>query len=88
MNYQCLLIVRLEMLQFSRNDQYIKCSGPPEHFAIANVHSDNLPLGIIALKLCHVKQLQEGLMVLSDDMLLFLKFKKKFVKFTKTILGL
>ena len=22
---------------------------PPEHFAIGNVHSDNLPLGIIAL---------------------------------------
>ena len=24
--------------------------GPPEHYAIGNVHSDILPLGIIALK--------------------------------------
>ena len=34
----------------------------------------------------HSKQLQEGLMVFSDDFLHFLKIKKRFVEFTKTIL--
>ena len=60
---------------------------PPKHFAIGNVHSDNLPLGIIAL-ICQLKQLQEGLIVFSDNILHSLKIKKKFVEFTKTILWL
>ena len=38
--------------------------------------------------MCHSKQLQEGLMVFFDDFLHFLKIKKKFVEFTKTILWL
>ena len=38
--------------------------------------------------ICPSKQLQEGLMVFSDDFLHFLKIKKKFVEFTKTILWL
>ena len=57
---------------------------PPEHFAIGNVHSDNLPLGIIAL----ISFKQEGLIVFSDNILHFLMIKNKFVEFTKTILWL
>ena len=38
---------------------------------------------ILHYKKCHSKQLQEGLMVFSDDSLHFLKIKKKFVEFTK-----
>ena len=38
--------------------------------------------------ICHSKQLQEGLMVFSDDFLHFLKIKRKKVEFTKTILWL
>ena len=34
----------------------------------------------------HSKQLQEGLTVFSDDLMHFLKIKKKIVEFTKTIL--
>ena len=60
------------MLPFSENNQNIKIS--PEHFAIGFVHNDNLPLGNIALQ-CHSKQLQEDLMVFSDDFLHFLKIK-------------
>ena len=44
---------------------------PPNTFAIGYVH--NMPLGSIALQ--YSKQLQEGLMVLSDDFLHFLKIK-------------
>ena len=67
------------MLPFSENNQNIKMFGvpppPPEHFAIGYVHKDNLPLGNIA---CHSKQLQEGLMVFSNDSLHFLKIKNFF----------
>ena len=49
--YVAMWIIRSEMLQFSRNNWSIKMFGvPPEHFAIGKVHSDNLPLDIIALK--------------------------------------
>ena len=81
-----MLTVRSEMHQFSRNN-WKNVRSPPEHFAIGNVHSDNLPLGIIAL-ICHSKQLQEGLIVFSDNILHFLKIKKKFVEFTQTVLWL
>ena len=58
---------------------------PPNTDAIFN---DDLPWGNIALQY-HSKQLQEGLMVCSDDFLLFLKIKKKkIVEFTQTILWL
>ena len=70
-----MLTVRSEMLPFSENNQNIKMFRvPPENFAIGYVHNDNLPLGNIA---CHSKQLQEGLMVFSNDYLQFLKIKKK-----------
>ena len=38
---------------------------------------DNLPLGNIALQ-CYSKQLQEGLMMFSDDFLHYLKIKNFF----------
>ena len=76
------------MLPFSGNNQNMKMLRVPQkHFAIGYVHNDNLPLGNIALQ-CHSQQLEEGLMVFSDDFLHFLKIKKKFVEFTKTILWL
>ena len=76
------------MLPFSGNNQNIKnVRSPPEHFAIGYIHNDNLPLGNITLQY-HSKQVQEGLTVFSDDFLHFLKIKKQFVKFTKTILWL
>ena len=65
----------------------LPCSESPRTFAIGYVHNDNLPLGNIALQ-CHSTQLQEDLMVFSDDSLHFLKIKKKFLEFTKTILWL
>ena len=72
-----LLTVRSEMLPFSGNNQKHKnVRSPPEHFAIGYVHNDNLPLGNIAFAICHSKQLQEGLMVFSDDFLHFLKIQK------------
>ena len=43
---------------------------------------------LYCITICHYKQLQEGLMVFSDDFLHFLKIKKTFVEFTKTILWL
>ena len=77
------------MLPFSGNNQIIKIfRSPPEHFAIGYVHNDNLPLCNIAIRICHSKQLHECLVVFSDDFLHFLKIKKKFVEFTKTILWL
>ena len=77
------------MLQFSGNKQNIKIvRSPPEHFAIGYVHNDNLPLGNVALQHAISKQLQGGLTVFSDDFLHFLKFKKNFAVFTKTILWL
>ena len=71
--------------KFQEITEISKCSESPEaeHFAIGNVHCDNLPLGIVASK-----QLQEGLIVFSDNILHFLKIKKKFAEFTKTILWL
>ena len=83
-----LLTVRSEMLPISENDQNIKMLGVPQHFAIGYVHNDNLPLGNICITICHSKQLQEGLMVFSNDSLHFLKIKKKIVEFTETILWL
>ena len=85
-----LLIVHSEILKFSRNNQYIKMFGVPPN---------TLPLLMYMVIICHwalfialkyvmVKQLQEGLMVLSDDMLHFLKIKEKLVEFTITILWL
>ena len=48
----------------------------PEHFAIGYVHNNNLPLGNIALQICHSKQtLQESLMVFCNDFLHFLKLR-------------
>ena len=47
---------------------------PPEHFAIGYVY---LATGQYYITICHSKQLQEGLMVFSDDFLHFLKTKKK-----------
>ena len=78
------------MLPFSGNIHNIKMFGvPPEHFAIGYVHNDVLPRGNINyMTICHSKQLQEGLMVFSDDFLHFLKIKKKIVEFTKTVLWL
>ena len=44
-------------------------------------------MGQYCITICRSKQLQEGLMVFSDDFLHFLKIKKKKkIKFTKTIL--
>ena len=90
-----LLTVRSEMLPFSLQEisKTSKCSESPKHFAIGYVHNDILPRGNIALQYIHVhvrhsQQLQEGLMVFSDDFLHFLKVKKKMVEFTKTILWL
>ena len=84
-----LLTVCSEMLPFSGNNQKLKnVRSPPEHFAIGYVHNDNLPLGNIALQYIIQTNLQEDLMVFSDDFLHFLKIKKKFVKFTQTILWL
>ena len=46
-----LLTVRSEMLQFSGNNQKKKMFGvPPNTFPIGYVHTDNLPLGNIALQ--------------------------------------
>ena len=76
-----LLTVRSEMLPFSGNIQNSKIFGvpppppPPEHFAKGYVH--NLTQGNIALPICRSKQLQEGLMVFSDDFLHFLRRSKK-----------
>ena len=84
-----LLTVRSEMLPYSGNNQkHRNVWSPPEHFSIGYVNNDNLQLGTIALQLCHSKQLQEGLMVFSDDFLHFLKIKKKKVEFTKTLVAL
>ena len=58
----------------------------PEHFAIGYVHNDNLPRGNITI--CHSNQLQEGLMVFSDEFLHFLQIVENIVEFTKTILWL
>ena len=66
------------MHPFSENSQNIKMFGvtkSPEHFAIGYVHNDNLPLGNIALQYVIQNNLQEDLMVLSDDFLHFLKIK-------------
>ena len=53
---------------------------PPEHFAIGYVHNDNLPRGNIAHNIQNSKQLQEGLMMFSDDFLHFLKIKNFFCR--------
>ena len=73
-----LLTVRSEMLPFSENNQNIKMFGAPRTLChIGYVQNDNLPLGNIALQLCLSKQLQQGLMVFSDDFQHFLKIKTK-----------
>ena len=78
--------IRSEMLLFAGNNQNIKMFGvppppppPPEHFAICYVHNDNLPRGR-CITICHSKQLQEGLMVFSNDFLHFLKIKIFFLR--------
>ena len=72
-----LLKVRSEMLPFSGNIQNIKMFGVPPN---------TLPWVMYIMIICHwaycitvwhSKQLQEGLMVVSDDFLHFLKIKKK-----------
>ena len=69
------------MLPFSGNNQNIKIVwSSPEHFAIGYVQNDNLPLENIALQYVISKQLQEGLMVFSDDYLHFLKIKNFFCR--------
>ena len=82
-----LLIVLSGNASFSGNNQNIKLFGvPPNTLHIGYVHVHMciyLPLGNSAFK-----QLQEGLMVFSDDFLHFLKIKKNLVEFTKTILWL
>ena len=51
-----LLTVRSEMLPFSGNNQNINMFGvPPNTLPIGYEHNDNLPLGNIALQLCHSK---------------------------------
>ena len=58
------------MLPFSENNQNINIfRRPPEHFAIGYVHNYNLPQGNIAFQYVISKQLQEGLMVFSNDSL-------------------
>ena len=42
--------------------------------------------GYYCIRTCHSKQFSVGLMVLSDDLVYFLKIEKKIVKSTKTIL--
>ena len=75
------------MLPFSENNPNKKMFGvPPNTFAIGYVHNDNLPLGNIAITICHSKQLQEDLMVFSNDSLHFLKINIKFVEFTPNYL--
>ena len=54
----------------------------------SNIHLKYYITGQYCITICHSKQLQEGLMVFSDDSLHFLKIKKKIVEFTKTILWL
>ena len=61
---------------------------PPNTLAIGYVHNDNLPLGNIALQYVIQNKFREGLIVLFDDFLHFLKIKKKFDQFTQTILWL
>ena len=90
--YKCPANSSLQNASIFRNlPKHKIVRSPPEHFAIGLyvllVHNDNLPLGNIALQY-HSNQLQEGLLVFSDDFLHFLKIKKKFVEFTKTILWL
>ena len=59
-----------------------------KHFAIGYIHKDNLPLGNIPLQFVIQSRLQEGVILFSDDFLHFLKIKKKYAEFTKTILWL
>ena len=61
---------------------------PPNTYAIGYVHNDNLPLGNIALQYVIQNNLQDDLMVFSDNFLHFLKIKNKIIEFTKTILWL
>ena len=80
LNINALLTVRSEMLPFSGNNQNIKMFGvPPEHFAIGYVMYIMMIChwAILHYTICLSKQLQEGLMVFSDDFLHFLKIKKK-----------
>ena len=77
------------MLPFSGNIQkHQNVRSPPEYFPIGNVHNGYFATGQYYITICHSKQLQEGLMVFSDDFLHFLKIKKKKIEFTKTILWL
>ena len=55
-------------------------------FLFLVLHKPTLLLS--TFNICHSKQLQEGLNVFSDNILHFLKIKKKFVKSTNTILWL
>ena len=78
------------MLPFSENNQNIKMfGGPPNTLPIGYIlYITIIATGQYCITICHSKQLQEGLMVFSDDFLHFLKIMKKFVEFTKTILWL
>ena len=76
MNYQCpVKQFAPKCFNFQEITKHKNVRSPPEHFAIGYVHNDNLPLRQYCIAICHCKQLQEGLMVFSDDFLHFLQIK-------------